>query len=85
MIKSTDLHGKYPLTDEQIGSLLTGGIQIVNRYSLMFHAQSYSTQIIGHDDYQNVLAAVRLDLQRRREEIRKEVRRGTEPKIPREE
>jgi hypothetical protein len=42
-----------------IKQLLKEGMAILNRYSNLFHATTYSTQIVGHDDYHKVLEAVR--------------------------
>ena len=52
-------------------------LEIVNRYSNLFHAQSYSSQMVGKDDYRMVMEALRWDLERRDLEIRQtEVRVG---------
>jgi hypothetical protein len=63
----------YSLTVDELKMLLTRAIQILNRYSSLFHAQTYSTQIVGHDDYEGVLKAVRSELDRREAEIRREI------------
>ena len=52
---------------DEVGELLSNGLAIVNRYSLLFDANSYPGQIIGQSDYHYVLRAVqeRIDRQRR--------------------
>lgn len=35
------------------------GRDILNRYSNLFHATTYTTKIVGHDDYRYVLEAIR--------------------------
>ena len=46
------------LTYEEIESLLTRSITILNRYSYMFKAETYSTSIIGKNDYQYIFKTV---------------------------
>lgn len=46
-------------TDEEIKNsdfeiLLNRAVEIVNRYSSLFGAEHFSTQVIGHDDYETV-------------------------------
>jgi hypothetical protein len=57
----------YPHMRDEVGELLSNGLAIVNRYSLLFDANSYPGQIIGQSDYHYVLRAVqeRIDRQRR--------------------
>ena len=57
----------YPHLRDEVGELLSNGLAIVNRYSLLFHSNSYPGQIIGQSDYHYVLRAVqeRIDRQRR--------------------
>lgn len=42
---------EIPLTYREIRSLLETGLEIVNRYSILFKAESYSAKLIGDDDY----------------------------------
>jgi hypothetical protein len=63
----------YPLAMDEVKTLLARAIQILNRYSGLFHAQTYSTQVVGHDDYEGALKAVRSELERREAEIQKEI------------
>ena len=57
----------YPHMRDEVGEILSNGLAIVNRYSLLFDANSYPGQIIGQSDYHYVLRAVqeRIDRQRR--------------------
>jgi AbiU2 len=57
----------YPHMRDEVGELLSNGLAIVCRYSLLFDANSYPGQIIGRSDYHYVLRAVqeRIDRQRR--------------------
>ncbi len=59
IIKDLNITNEYPLSLDEIKRLLEEGRSILNRYSYLFHATIYSTQIVGHDDYRKVLEAVR--------------------------
>lgn len=65
-VRNYNIAGDYPLTDDDIDNLLTEGMAILNRYSLMFVANTYSTQIVGHNDFTFLLECVRKDLVARR-------------------
>jgi len=62
----------YPLSKNDVSELLKRGESILNRYSSLFRASSYSTQIVGHDDYLYVLKTVKAKIGRHREEIASE-------------
>jgi hypothetical protein len=57
--KNLDIQNDYPLSIDDIKQLLEEGTAILNRYSHLFDATIYSTQIVGHDDYKKVLEAIR--------------------------
>jgi hypothetical protein len=50
---------QYPLLFAEIDVLLNRGLEIGNRYSLLFDASAHSTLMVGRDDYLRVLKAVR--------------------------
>lgn len=68
-VRNYNIANDFPLTSEDIDNLLTEGMNILNRYSLMFLANTYSTQIIGHDDFTFLLGCVKKDLAARREAL----------------
>ena len=51
LIQNCNVWQEQSLKYREIDSLLENGIAILNRYSVLFKALSYSRQIIGHDDY----------------------------------
>lgn len=57
--KEIKLPNDYPLSLMDIEQLLKEGMAILNRYSSLFHSTTYSTKIVGHDDYRNVLESIR--------------------------
>jgi hypothetical protein len=69
VVAATDFATEYPLTKGDVTELLTTALEIVNRYSNLFHAQSYSSQMVGRDDYRTVIDAVHWDLKRRDSEL----------------
>lgn len=53
-LNSTPPRSDEEITNADFESLLSRGVEIVNRYSSLFGAEHFSTQVIGHDDYQTV-------------------------------
>ena len=49
----------YSLLYRDINMLINRARDIVNRYLLLLNRETYSTTIVGHDDYQHILNAVR--------------------------
>jgi hypothetical protein len=75
----SNLAEDYPLTVENVGELLTEGMRLLNRYSSLFRASTYSTNIVGRDDFQFVLKSIRENLgliEQRIEEERRRWERG---------
>lgn len=62
----------YTFDVAAVDTLLKEGMRILNSYSVLFRALSYSTQIVGHDDYRHVLEASRSVLKRHEEELSRE-------------
>ncbi|EGW22789.1 hypothetical protein [Methylobacter tundripaludum] len=73
VVANKSLADQYPFNMIQVDQLLKEAIRILNRYSILFQASSYSTQIIGHDDYRHVLKSIRSALLRHEEEIAHEL------------
>ena len=71
------LEDRFALTYEEINTLVSRATTILNRYSILFKRQSWSTLIIGHDDFRNVLKALRADLERYDAERAAEIERVT--------
>jgi hypothetical protein len=63
----------FALEAEEIWDLVKRALDIVNRYADLFYAQTYATQIIGHDDYKSVLASLQRDYDAREEEVLREL------------
>ncbi len=58
VLSGKNIASDFPLNDEEIGVLVDGGVEILNRYSSLFRATTYSPKIIGHDDYEFVLESL---------------------------
>ncbi|GAB4514355.1 MAG: hypothetical protein Tsb0026_19690 [Sulfuricaulis sp.] len=58
----------YPITGEDVGELVKKSVEILNRYSSLFRAETHSTQIVGHDDYKFVLKSIRKNLEQMHKE-----------------
>ncbi len=78
VVKEKDITKDYPITKDEVSELVSRATSILNRYSSLFRASSYSTQIVGHDDYKYVLKAVHEKLRKHREEIDAEIARLTQ-------
>lgn len=79
-ITKRNLVEDYPLTIKNVEELLVEGMRLINRYSNLFRASTYSTNMIGRDDFQFVLKSIRENLamdERRIEEERKRWERDT--------
>jgi hypothetical protein len=71
---------EHPITRDDVAELLRGGMEIAIRYNAMFHANVYSTQMIGNDDFKHVVAAVQQWLAAKRRDFKEECRRlGVDP------
>jgi len=64
---------QFPLTYAEVETLVNRAVQIANRYSALFRRSHWSTQIMGHDDYQQVLQSVRENVVRREAQIDEEI------------
>ena len=60
------------ISQPELEGLLNQSFEILNRYSNLYRASTWSRQIIGHDDYQSLLRFLRLGLQKFAEDIEKE-------------
>lgn len=63
----------YTFNIADIESLLDNAMRILNRYSVLFRASSYSTKIVGHDDYMYVLRTISDDVRRHKEQLEREL------------
>jgi hypothetical protein len=76
IINQTNISDSYPLSKNDISILLDGAASILNRYSGMFNATLFSTQIVGHDDYRSILEAVKSRIQQHKLENASHVRKS---------
>lgn len=56
------------ITNEEFETLLSRANEILNRYSSLFQAEHFSTQIVGHDDYETVFRWIQERLEAERAE-----------------
>jgi len=66
---------RFPLSYAEVDILVNRAVQILNKYSGLFRHSSWSTKMIGHDDYKQVLKYVRESVDRHEREIEDEMRR----------
>jgi hypothetical protein len=62
---------------EDVDTLRDRADAIVNRYSILYRAGSYRMEIVGQQDFKQVLRAVRKDMAVRERRIAREVKRAT--------
>jgi hypothetical protein len=58
-----NIHDDYPLVFGDFEALLDRAKAILNRYSSLFGATTYSTQMVGRDDFQYIFKCVEKRLQ----------------------
>lgn len=58
------LEDRFALTYDDLAELVSRATEIFNRYSGLFKGETWSTQMVGHDDFRYVLHAIRRDLAR---------------------
>ncbi len=68
---------QFPLTYAEFETLINRAVDIANRYSALFRRSHWSTQMIGHDDYRQVLRAIRERVDREEAKIREEIAKAT--------
>jgi HEPN superfamily AbiU2-like protein len=72
----------FSLSYADVETLVERAVTIINRYSRLFRRSTWSTQMIGHDDYRHVLEYVREAIRHREQAIDNEIaaaqRRATE-------
>ncbi len=75
ILTKKNLADRYPLNVSDVRTLLDRAVRILGRYSIRFRASSYSTQIVGHDDYLVVLRAMQSVLVRQDDELARDLDR----------
>jgi hypothetical protein len=60
---------RFSLAHAEVETLINRAVQIANKYSALFRRSHWSTQMVGHDDYQQVLQSVREYVERREGQI----------------
>ncbi|MFC1846869.1 hypothetical protein ACFLYS_02275 [Chloroflexota bacterium] len=70
IVDEVDVTLNYPLSLDETRKLLTRATSILNKYSSLFRASSYSTQILGHDDYLYILRTLNDSFQKHEEEMK---------------
>jgi hypothetical protein len=63
-----------PFTGDDWLTLIDRSFDILNRYAFFFDARSYSTKLIGEDDYRNLFHFLRLGLKKHDEDLDAESR-----------
>lgn len=63
-----NLADHYTFDISDVEALLKNAMRILNQYSVLFRASSYSSQIVGHDDYLHVLRTITESVRREEEE-----------------
>jgi hypothetical protein len=63
---------RYALSYEMVERLLKNAMRIVNAYSSLFRASTYSTQIVGHNDYLYILRTIKEALNEHEAQIQRE-------------
>jgi hypothetical protein len=79
VVAEKDIGDAHPLTLGDLEALLERAANILNKYSSLFAANTYSTQIIGHDDYKYIISSVDAAVKRSRMKRLQELQRLENP------
>ena len=71
IVAEREIGDEHPLTYGAVETLLSRATEILNRYSNLFAANTYSTQIIGHDDFKFIIQCVEQKVEADRNERRR--------------
>lgn len=70
----TSFMNTHNVDAEDLWFLINGALEIINRYSTLFQARSYSPTIVGHDDYRSVLRGMARDMRAQHAKVMAEYR-----------
>ena len=73
IVNEQDITKDYPISRNETSILVHQSTEILNRYSGLFRASTYSPRVLGHDDYLYVLKATQEKLDRFKQEIDAEI------------
>lgn len=59
VLDANRIRAENPLTNAQISTLIDRGVEIMNYYSTTYKNSTWSTELVGEDDYAYVLKAIR--------------------------
>jgi hypothetical protein len=71
------LGNRFALTFNDVDLLIARAKAILNRYSLLFKRESWSKDIVGHDDFLIILRALRADLERSDTKVAEQIEPAT--------
>ena len=63
IVEEFDIDTDHPLGYSEIETLIDRAVSVLNRYSAMFDANTYSTSMIGEDDYEYVIESIKGQIQ----------------------
>jgi hypothetical protein len=72
-ISKVNIPSKYPIMKKEVDELLTRATTILNRYSGLFNATTYSTNMVGSDDYLYILETITDKIARDKEILDSEI------------
>ena len=71
-LNGTAVTSQVEITNPEFETLLSRANEIVNRYSSLFSAEYFSTQIVGHDDYKTIFRWIQERVESERSKYRTE-------------
>jgi hypothetical protein len=73
LLQGKDVSGEYPLSNDDIATLLDRGLLILNHYSKLFKASTLLKEMIGQGDYRFVMESIQLRLDEQEKRIQAEI------------
>lgn len=77
VIRKIDISDRFPLSEAEFDQLVERAVTLLNRYATLFRRISWSTEMIGRDDWKFVLTCVRDALERDEAEFQEAMRRDS--------
>lgn len=63
-LRRCDLLDKNPIVETEVSTLIDNAFGIINRYADMYKGTGHARQVLGHEDYKNLLEMIRLGLKK---------------------
>jgi len=82
VVQELMLEHRFALTFSEVTTLVDRAVEIVNTYSSLFRHSTWSTRMVGEEDFRDLLLAVRRDMQHREAEVQRQIDQSLSEQLP---